>query len=258
MMNCIAVDDEKLVLDLLVDNISKVPFLRLVGRCRNAMEAMEVLHKEPVDLIFLDIQMPGLNGLQFISSLPSPPMVIFITAYKEHALEGFNLNAVDYLLKPVSLDRFLKACNKAQELYDLRAGASGQAGPDGAPGPPPDYFFVYVEYNLEKISIPSILYIEGMKDYVKVFMEGATRPLITKMSMKAMEEKLAGHRLTRIHRSYIVHLDKITSIRRDLVVVGRAELPLSDSYRPHLEELLRLSNLSARQKGAGDNDPDHR
>lgn len=208
-MNCIAVDDERLVLDLLVDNISKVPFLRLVGRCRNAMEAMEVLHKEPVDLIFLDIQMPGLNGLQFISSLPSPPMVIFITAYKEHALEGFNLNAVDYLLKPVAFERFLKACNKAQELYDLRVGATGAL---------PDYFFVYVEYNLEKISIPSILYIEGMKDYVKVFMEGATRPLITKMSMKAMEEKLAGHRLARIHRSYIVHLDKITSIRRDLVV----------------------------------------
>lgn len=248
-MNCIAVDDEKLVLDLLVDNISKIPFLRLAGRCRNALEAMEILHKESVDLIFLDIQMPGLNGLQFISSLPSPPMVIFITAYKEHALEGFNLNAVDYLLKPVSFERFLKACNKAQELYDLRVGTTGAVL---------DYFFVYVEYNLEKISIPSILYIEGMKDYVKVFMEGAARPLITKMSMKAMEEKLAGHRLARIHRSYIVHLDKITSIRRDLVVVGRAELPLSDSYRPHMEELLRLSTLSARQKNVGDDDPKQR
>jgi DNA-binding LytR/AlgR family response regulator len=248
MMQCIAVDDEKLVLDLLVDNISRVPFLRLAGRCRNAMEAMDILHKEPVDLIFLDIQMPGLNGLQFISSLPSPPMVIFITAYGEHALEGFNLDAVDYLLKPVSFERFLKACNKARELHALRS-----AG--GAGGRAPDYFFVYVEYNLEKISIPSILYIEGMKDYIKVFMEGAARPLITKMSMKAMEEKLAGHRLARIHRSYIVHLDKITSIRRDVVVVGKAELPLSDGYRPHVEALLRLST---RQKGAGDDDPDHR
>jgi DNA-binding LytR/AlgR family response regulator len=249
MMNCIAVDDEKLVLDLLVDNISKVPFLHLAGRCRNALEAMDVLHKEQVDLIFLDIQMPGLNGLQFIASLPSPPMVIFITAYKEHALEGFNLNAVDYLLKPVAFERFLKACNRARELNDLRVGITE---------PLPDYFFVYVEYHLEKISIPSILYIEGMKDYVKVFMEGATRPLITKMSMKAMEEKLAGHRLARIHRSYIVHLDKITSIRRDLVIVGKAELPLSDSYRPHLEELLRLSSLSTRQKGPDDDDPAHR
>ena len=233
-MNCIAVDDEKLVLDLLVDNIQKVPFLRLVGRCRNAMEAADILHKETVDLIFLDIQMPGLTGLQFLASLPSPPMVIFITAYKEHALEGFNLNAVDYLLKPVSFERFLKACNKAQELHLLKSGASGPA-PDA-----PDYFFVYVEYNLEKIFIPSILYIEGMKDYIKVYMEDSARPLITKMSMKAMEERLAGRRFARIHRSYIVNADKVSSIRRDLVLVGKAELPLSESHRGELNVLLGL------------------
>ncbi|MBN9383189.1 MAG: response regulator transcription factor [Chitinophagaceae bacterium] len=235
MMNCIAVDDEKLVLDLLVDNIQKVPFLHLAGRCRNAMEAADILHKESVDLIFLDIQMPGLSGLQFLASLPSPPMVIFITAYKEHALEGFNLNAVDYLLKPVSFERFLKACNKAQELYLLKTSTGTIAG-----GPSPDYFFVYVEYNLEKIFIPSILYIEGMKDYIKVFMEDSARPLITKMSMKAMEERLAGRRFARIHRSYIVNADKVSSIRRDLVLVGKVELPLSESYRGQLGELLGL------------------
>jgi len=234
-MNCIAVDDEKLVLDLLVDNIQKVPFLHLVGRCRNAMEAADVLHKETVDLIFLDIQMPGLSGLQFLASLPSPPMVIFITAYKEHALEGFNLNAVDYLLKPVSFERFLKACNKAQELHVLKSGGGGL-----------DYFFVYVEYNLEKIFIPSILYIEGMKDYIKVFMEDSTRPLITKMSMKAMEEKLAGRRFARIHRSYIVNADKVSSIRRDLVLVGKAELPLSESCRGQLSALLGLGKTGSR------------
>lgn len=232
-MNCIAVDDEKLVLDLLVDNIQKVPFLRLVGRCRNALEAADILHREAVDLVFLDIQMPGLSGLQFLASLTSPPMVIFITAYKEHALEGFNLNAVDYLLKPVSFERFLKACNKAEELYALKAGV-------GTSGAQLDYFFVYVEYNLEKIFIPSILYIEGMKDYVKVYMEDSARPLITKMSMKAMEEKLAGRRFARIHRSYIVNADKVSSIRRDLVVVGKSELPLSENYKDQLSGLLRL------------------
>ena len=119
MMKCIAVDDEKLVLDLLVDNIRKVPFLQLVQRCRNAMEAAETLHKEEVDLIFLDIQMPGLSGLQFLETLNNPPLVIFVTAYREHALEGFNLNAVDYLVKPVSFERFLKACNKAYEFHRL-------------------------------------------------------------------------------------------------------------------------------------------
>src|SRR5882757_4268717 len=237
MLNCIAVDDEKLVLDLLVDNISKVPFLRLMERCRNALEAVDALHKHPIDVIFLDIQMPGLSVLQFLASLPSPPMVVFITAYREHALEGFNLNAVDYLLKPVSFERFLKACNKAQEMHALRAVEPAAAG---VVAPNPDYFFVYVEYNLEKISIPSILYIEGMKDYVKVYMENAARPLITKMSLKAMEEKLAGRRFARIHRSYIVNADKVSSIRRDLVVVGKAELPLSENYRSHLDELLRL------------------
>lgn len=120
MMRCIAVDDEKWVLDLLVDNISRVPFLQLAGRCKNAFEATELLHREEVDLIFLDIQMPGLDGIQFVQSLQHPPMIIFVTAYKEHAWEGFELAAVDYLLKPVSFERFLKACNKAQELFRLQ------------------------------------------------------------------------------------------------------------------------------------------
>jgi DNA-binding LytR/AlgR family response regulator len=234
MLNCIAVDDEKLVLDLLVDNIEKVPFLRLVRSCRNAFEAAEALHQEQVDLVFLDIQMPGLNGLQFLESLAHPPMVIFVTAYKAYALEGFNLNAVDYLLKPVSFERFLKACNKAQDLYNLQHAA------DRPGNAPLDYFFVYVEYNLVKVSIPEITYIEGMKDYVKIFLSNTTRPVITKMSMKAMEEKLGGHRFVRTHKSYIVAADKITAIKRDLVCLGSQELPLSESYKAGVEKMLRL------------------
>src|SRR5882724_3963951 len=178
MLNCIAVDDEKLVLDLLIDNIQQVPFLHLVKRCKNAMEAAEVLHQEKIDLIFLDIQMPGLNGLQFLESLHNPPMVIFVTAYKDYAFDGFNLNAVDYLLKPVSFERFLKACNKAHDLYNLQ---NNPAQKDE----PLDYFFVYVEYNLVKVIFSEILYIEGMKDYVKIFIESSTKPVITKMSLKA-------------------------------------------------------------------------
>jgi DNA-binding LytR/AlgR family response regulator len=233
MLNCIAVDDEKLVLDLLVDNIQKVPFLHLVKRCKNAMEAAEVLHQEQIDLIFLDIQMPGLNGLQFLASLQNPPMVIFVTAYKEHALEGFNLNAVDYLLKPVSFDRFLKSCNKAYELYKLQQKPVTKEEQ-------PDYFFVYVEYNLVKISIPEILYIEGMKDYVKIYLNSSSKPVITKMSMKAMEEKLSGHRFVRTHKSYIISASKVTAIKRDLICIGSLELPLSESYKPAVEKILSI------------------
>lgn len=233
MLNCIAVDDEKLVLDLLIDNIKKVPFLHLVKSCKNALEAADVLHKEQVDLIFLDIQMPGLNGLQFMQSLNNPPMVIFVTAYKEYAFDSFNVNAVDYLLKPVSFERFLKACNKAQELYSLQQKPVEKEST-------PDYFFVYVEYNLVKVIISEILYIEGMKDYVKIFLSTAPRPVITKMSMKAMEEKLAAHRFVRTHKSYIVSADKITAIKRDLVCIDKIELPLSENYKANVEKMLSL------------------
>jgi DNA-binding LytR/AlgR family response regulator len=233
MLNCIAVDDEKLVLDLLVDNIRQVPFLNLVARCKNAIEAAEVLHNEKVDLIFLDIQMPGLNGLQFLKSLQRPPMVIFITAYKEYAVEGFTLDAVDYLVKPVSFERFLKACNKAQDLYNL------QQKP-GAKEILPDYFFVYVEYNLVKVSIPDIQYIESMKDYVKIYLQSASKPIITKMSLKSLEEKLTPYRFVRIHKSYIVSADKVTAIKRDLICIGAVELPLGESYRATVENMLSI------------------
>ena len=233
MLNCIAVDDEKLVLDLLVDNIQRVPFLHLVRRCKNAMEAAEALQHETVNLIFLDIQMPGLNGLQFLESLPRPPMVIFITAYKEYAVEGFNHEAVDYLLKPVSFERFLKACNKAHDLFNLQSQSLQK-------DPLPDYFFVFVEYNQVKILIPDILYIEGMKDYVKIFLANSQRPIMTRMSLKSLEEKLTGHQFVRTHKSYILSAKKITAIKRDLVCIGAIELPLSESCKADLEKMLSL------------------
>jgi DNA-binding LytR/AlgR family response regulator len=232
MIRCIAVDDEPLVLNLLVDNIKQVPFLELAGRCKNALEAIDLLHREKVDLIFLDIQMPGLNGLQFVQSLQRPPMIIFVTAYKEHALEGFNLDAIDYLLKPVSFERFLKACNKAQEAFARQAGVDKEDRPG--------YFFVYVEYNQVKISIEDILYVEGMKDYIKIFLESSPRPVITKMSMKALEERLAGYRFGRIHKSYIVSIDKVTALKRDLICINQIELPLSETYRSGVEQMLSI------------------
>ena len=233
MLKCIAVDDEKYVLDLLVDNIRQVPFLELKARCRNAMEAAAVLRQEEIDLIFLDIQMPGLNGLQFLRSLARPPMVIFVTAYKDYAFEGFDVNAVDYLLKPVSFERFLKACNKAWDLHTLQQARVQK-------GEAPDYFFVYVEYNQIKISIPDILYIEGLKDYVKIFLGSSPKPVITRMSLKELEEKLFPSRFVRIHKSYIIAADKVTAIKRDLICIGATELPLSETYKPAVEKMLAL------------------
>ena len=175
-MKCVAVDDEPLALALLVDNISQVPTLDLVAACSTAMEALVVLNQQEVDLLFLDIQMPGLTGLQLLQSLPVRPMVILITAYEKYALEGFNLDVIDYLVKPVSFERFLKACNKAIDYHRLKKQATGE------PQIPADYFFVNAEYGLVKIVFAEIRLIEGLKDYLKIHL-GDAKPLIIRMSM---------------------------------------------------------------------------
>jgi DNA-binding LytR/AlgR family response regulator len=232
MMRCIAVDDEKLVLELLADNISQVPYLQLLKACRNAMEAIEILQQEKIDLIFLDIQMPKLSGLQFIQTLQQPPMVILITAYEKYALESYNLNVVDYLLKPVSFERFLKACNKAKKLFDL-----ANEKPVIPKEQLPDHIFINVEYTLVKILFTDILFIEGLKDYIKIHLASSSRPVLTKMSLKGMEEKLPTGKFIRVHKSYIVAADKITVIKRDLVYVGNNEIPVSDFYKENLSKI---------------------
>jgi len=229
MLRCIAVDDEPLALDLLEDNISQVPYLQLVGKCSNAMEALEVMQKDPVDLIFLDIQMPGLTGLQFIQSLAIKPMVILITAYDHYALEGFNLDVVDYLVKPVAFDRFLKACNKAWEYYKLK----NQPEPTAENLFDQEYFFVNAEYSLVKVVVDEIIMIEGLKDYIKIHLIN-NKPLVIRMSMKSIEEKLSTKKFLRIHKSYIVAIPKITSIRKGSVFLGSLEVPVSDNYKDQL------------------------
>jgi DNA-binding LytR/AlgR family response regulator len=233
MIRCIAVDDEKLVLDLLVDNIRQVPFLQLVKACRNAMEAIEVLSAEKIDLIFLDIQMPKLGGLQLIQTLQHPPMIILVTAYESYALEGYNLNVVDYLLKPVSFERFLKACNKAKELFS-HARPDHLTPPPDHLNPPPHHLFVNVEYTLVRISLADILFIEGLKDYLKIHLASSPKPTLTKMSLKAMEEKLPAAKFIRVHKSFIIGIDKVTIIKRDLVCIGDQEIPVSDFYKENL------------------------
>src|SRR3989337_1297321 len=175
IMRCIIVDDEPLVRELLEDNLSQVPFLQLVKSCKTALEALETLQESPIDLIVLDIQMPRLNGLQFLQSLDHPPLIIMVTAYEKYAVESFNLQVADYILKPFSFDRFLKACNRAAELFRLKnSGMSSEKSND---------FFVNVEYTLVKIVAADIEYVESLKDYIKIYLSSTTKPVLTRMSL---------------------------------------------------------------------------
>lgn len=227
MIRCIAIDDELLVRELLEDNIRQIPFLQLIKTCKNAMEAIEVMQNEQVDLIFLDIQMPRLNGLQFLRSLPQPPMVILVTAYEQYAMEGFELQVVDYLLKPFSFDRFLKACNHALELFNLR-------------NKEPQDFFVYVEYAQVKIEVANITYIEGLKDYIKIHLSSSNKPVVTRMTIKAMEEKLPPPAFIRTHKSFLVAARKITAVKRDLIMIGNQEIPVSEFYKENVTRMLNI------------------
>ena len=234
MINCIAIDDEPLALELLEDNIRQVPYLNLVGKSSNAINALKLLKETNVDLVFLDIQMPGLTGLQLIKSLSVKPMFILVTAYEKFALEGFNLDVVDYLVKPVSLDRFIKACNKAQELHELRTGNKPVETKNEE-----DYFFINVDYSLVKILFKNIIWIEGLKDYIKIYLKDSSKPLVTRLSMKALEDELPTSLFIRIHKSYIISKNFITSVKKSSVFLdNKTELPVGENYKERIEELV--------------------
>ncbi len=239
MLKCIAIDDEELALELLVDNISKVPYLELVAACSNPIEAMKILQSTPVDLIFLDIQMPGLTGLQFIQSLTVKPMFILITAYEKYALEGYSLDVVDYLVKPVALERFLKACNKALELHQLRTKAKEQDSTSNGPG----YFFINVDYSMLKVVFADIMWIEGLKDYIKIHLKSSTRPVVARMSMKSIEEQLPATSFIRVQKSYIVSKDYVTAIRKNSIFIGDIEIPVGDNYKDAVMEITGKSGI---------------
>ena len=230
MLRCIAIDDEPLSLGLLAEYIRKVPFLELTAVCGDAFEAARVLQQKEVDLIFTDIQMPGLTGLQFIQSLTRRPMVILVTAYKKFAPEGFDLDVVDYLIKPVGMDRFLKACYKAQELYQLRSATTTSAAA-------PEFFFVNVDYSLVKVLFADIDWVEGSGDYVKIHLKSTPKPLLVRMSAKTLEAELPADRFIRIHKSYIVAIASITAVRKNSIFIKQLELPVGETYRDTLRQL---------------------
>lgn len=239
MIRALIVDDEPLAQDVLETYISRIPELELVAKCNNALEANEKLKSEKIDLMFLDIQMPQLTGTDFLKTLANPPIVIFTTAYPNYALEGFELDALDYLLKPISFERFMKAVNKASEQHELLT----QAG-TGTPAPgnkEEEFIFVKADKKLVKINFNEVLYIEGLKDYVIIRLE--KNRVITLQTMKSLEEKLPASTFKRIHRSYIVNITRIDAIVGNMVEVqekGAAKhLPIGKNYR---EELLNLVN----------------
>ncbi|MFP4090567.1 MAG: LytR/AlgR family response regulator transcription factor [Cyclobacteriaceae bacterium] len=233
MIRCIAIDDEPLALDIVEDFISRVPFLELVETFQSAAEALEALHKYDIHLIFLDIQMPQISGVQFLKSLEKRPKVIFTTAYPDYALEGFELDAVDYLLKPFTFERFLKAVNKACQQLKMQPNPTAEAEPAQQPK---EYMFVKSGYDIIKVRYNDIRYIEGLKDYVKIHTTGKT--IISLMSMKSLTEELPEN-FVRVHRSFILNFEYISLVKKRRIHIGDIEIPIGEVYRETFLEKLR-------------------
>lgn len=235
MIKCLVVDDERFARELIEDNIRLIPFLDLVASCKNTGEAMRIMATEQIDLVFLDIQMPGLSGIQWLQAgVMNKPMVIMVTAYENYALEGFNLNALDYVVKPVAFDRFLKAATKAMELYLLK---NKQTIPAPAVSDQ-NSLFVNSDYSLVRINMDHITHVEGLKDYIKIHQLYTDRPIIPRLSLHYMEEKLPASNFLRVHRSYIVALDKIVSVKKNRLYLPDADIPFTENYRPQLMDYI--------------------
>jgi len=231
-LKTIAIDDEPLALRLVSDYVSKTPFLELVGSFDNPLDAIDFLSKQSADLIFVDIQMPDLTGIEFARSLESAPKIVFTTAYEKYAIEGFKLNAIDYLLKPFSYEEFLKAAGKARKQTELEANVLPSIEANS------QFLFLKSEYKIRRINFNDILYIEGLKDYIKVYISGDDKPVMSLNSIKSLEQKLPEDKFMRVHRSFIVNLDKIDTIERSRIIFGKVYIPVSDQYKDKFQEYL--------------------
>jgi DNA-binding LytR/AlgR family response regulator len=220
------VDDEPLALSLLESYVQKTPFLRLTGKYSNARSAMMHIAEEKVDLLFLDIQMPEMSGMDFARVISHRTRIIFTTAFSEYALEGYKVSALDYLLKPFSFDEFLAAARKALEWFEMTA-----AKPEAETIHENVGIFVKSEYRLLHVLYEDILYIEGLKDYVKIYTESEPKPILSLMSLKQLEEELPPDRFMRVHRSYIIHKNKISSVNKNRIAIGKKQIPVGETYR---------------------------
>ena len=227
ILNCAIVDDEPLALSLLESYVNKTPFLNLTGKYSSAMQAMKELPDMKVNLLFLDIQMPELNGLEFSRMVDPQTRIVFTTAFGQYAIDGYRVNALDYLLKPISYPDFLQAANKALQWFDLVQKPEEK-----------ESIYVKSDYKLVQIELKKILYIEGLKDYIKIYLEDSPKPILSLMSMKSMEELLPANRFMRVHRSYIVQKEKIRIIDRGRFVFDKTYIPISDSYKQAFQSFL--------------------
>ena len=231
IIKCAGVDDEPLAVELLASYVKKIPFLELCGKYTNATDALHGIGEQPVDLLFLDIQMPELNGLELSRMVPENTRIVFTTAFNQYAVDGYRVNALDYLLKPISYADFLEACNKAMQWFQLVQQSEQQPAATAPANEEPRSIFVKSEYKLLQIQLDDIRYIEGLKDYVKIYTEQSPRPILSLMNMKAIEQMLPESRFIRVHRSFIVQKSKIREIERNRIVFGDVYIPIGDSYK---------------------------
>ncbi|MFQ5446945.1 MAG: LytR/AlgR family response regulator transcription factor [Saprospiraceae bacterium] len=219
-LSCLVIDDEPVARKGIAGYVAQIPFLSLAGSCKSALEASEILHRQPIDLLFLDIQMPDITGIEFMRSLEHPPAVIFTTAYRDYAIEGFELNALDYLVKPISFQRFLKAANKALSYFEMQRPAAPSEQAAG-----PGYFFIKSDGQFIKIKLDDVLYFESEKDYV--FIYTTQKRYLTLLSLKQLEKELPPDKFVRVHRSFIVSLDKVDLIDGNRLVIKDKQIPVS-------------------------------
>lgn len=238
-ISCIIVDDEPMALNLVESYVEKTPFLILKKKCDNAIDAMEFIKENPIDLLFLDIQMPDLNGIEFSKMLPKESRVIFTTAFNEYALEGFKVEALDYLLKPFDYAEFLTAANKANKWFSLVKGAKKAVISEEKA-----FLFVKSEYKQVRIKLADVLYFEGLKDYIKIWLKDNPKPILTLMSLKSLQEELPETQFMRVHRSFIVSLKNIEIIERSQIIINKQRITVSEQYKPKFLDFINHNSLN--------------
>jgi len=237
-ITCVIVDDEPMALNLVESYVNKTPFLELKKKCSSAIEAMEFVKENPVDLLFLDIQMPDLTGIEFSKMLPKESRVIFTTAFDQYALEGFKVEALDYLLKPFDYAEFLAASNKANTWFELVKGKS-----ESSISKEKEFLFVKSEYKQLRIKLVDVLYFEGLKDYIKIWLKDNPKPILTLMSLKLLNEELPASQFMRVHRSFIISLKNVNVIERSQIIINKQRITVSEQYKPKFLEFINSNSL---------------